>query len=671
MKRCALFLCGLSFFAGACATTHTARSTYDKGRFERVGGRKLYDNGQHPRLGRLPKTDVPLAVNDHVLRWIDYFTGSPGARDQFSRYLQRSGRYLDLMRAELRRQGMPEDLVYVALIESGFRNQAHSHASAVGTWQFIRATGQRYGLLINHHIDERRDPEKAVGAAAKYLKDLYNEFGDWYLAMAGYNAGEGRVRQAIRNYGNRDFWYLSRQRNAFRPETRDYVPKYIAATIIASDPARFGIRHVSYDDPLAYDAATIRGQVPLEAVAEACGTPFETIADLNAELYGGVTPPGHYQVRLPAGTAKAFRSRFARVMKNYRDHPVTQTQFLRYRIRRGDSLGRIANRHRVSVRRLMAVNRLHSPRHLRAGRVLNIPQTVRVRRQSTATLVSVAANAGPAITRGRQPTETIQVAMSQEPLRQPSSPPSSIEEIVRDAEAADATVAVSSQVEPSVEPAEPSVSTMYRVRRGDSLARVAHKTGVTVGELRRWNGLPDNRLRVGQLLALQERNGARARPVAATPAPVRITEAAPAPQALRNSVARAVTPQKHSAAYAVRRGDSLYTIARRHGVTVSDLRRWNGGLQGNHLRVGQKLSLQRGQLAQTVAPRAVARTTASRGVSAIADAKAIRYRVQPGDTLWDISQVYKVHPDQIKKWNNMKHPLIKPGQRLTILVSSS
>lgn len=255
----------------------------------------------------------------------------------------------------------------------------------------------------------------------------------------------------------------------------------------------------------------------------------------------------------------------------------------------------------------------------------------------------------------------------------PMKPHFPIEEIVRAAET-DFTVAVSSPITPPAVPAAPSNSTtttMYRVRRGDSLARVAHKTGVTVGDLRRWNGLPDNRLRVGQLLALQERDNARAMPSITTPAPEMITQAPPAPQALRAAVVARATQPRRSAVYAVRSGDSLYTIARRHGVTVSDLRRWNGNLQGTHLRVGQKLSLQRGQLAGSAAPRAIARVATASPATVVADAKTIRYRVRPGDTLWDISQLYKVRPDQIQKWNNMKHPLIRPGQRLTILVSSS
>jgi membrane-bound lytic murein transglycosylase D len=222
---------------------------------------------QMHNLGDLPKSDVPLEINERVIAWMDYFSGS-GAR-HFNNYLERSGAYIPMMRAILKKYGLPQDLVYIALIESGFNNHAHSHASAVGQWQFIGSTARHYGLRVDSWVDERRDPVKSTHAAAQYLKKMYGDYGDWYLVMAGYNAGEGRVNRAIADSGSKNFWvHADPDKKYLKAETRDYVPKYIAATIMAKMPEKFGFKNVEYDKPLDYDVVTIDSQTDLEVAGK-------------------------------------------------------------------------------------------------------------------------------------------------------------------------------------------------------------------------------------------------------------------------------------------------------------------------------------------------------------------------------------------------------------------
>lgn len=181
---------------------------------------------------------IPTELNANVDKWINYFQGR--GRPHMERYLLRSTRYEALMKKVLRDNKLPEDLFYIALIESGFSSQAFSHASAVGYWQFIRGTGKRYKLQINQMIDERRDPVLSTQAAADYFKDLYARFNSWYLAMASYNVGEGRVDRAVKKYKTKDFWELTRNKRALPRETDDYIPKYIAAKLIAKNPDKYG-----------------------------------------------------------------------------------------------------------------------------------------------------------------------------------------------------------------------------------------------------------------------------------------------------------------------------------------------------------------------------------------------------------------------------------------------
>ncbi len=308
--------------------------------------------------------DIPIEINGAVERWMGYYRTE--GRESFEITLARAGRYERLMRETFREAGLPEDLVYMPLIESGFQATAYSRARALGLWQFVPNTARIYKLEISYWVDERLDPIAATVAAADYLGDLQREFGDWYLTMAAYNAGPGRVHRAIRQVGSRDYWILS-SRRALRRETRDYVPKLIAAALIAKQPEQYGIRK-RFEPIATFDIAYVPDATSLDVVADAAGVPLEEIMTLNLHLIRGVTPPGlRYPVRLPAGTARIFAESYAEVPPSERVRSVVHL------VRRGDTLERIARRYGIGISAIRAANDDLDPRRLLAGQRLLIP----------------------------------------------------------------------------------------------------------------------------------------------------------------------------------------------------------------------------------------------------------------------------------------------------------
>ncbi len=251
------------------------------------------------------KIDVPVAKNKEVRAYLVYF--STERKGTIRKYLARSTRYLPMIREIFQEHGLPEDLAYLAMIESGFNPHAYSHAHACGMWQFIQGTGRRYGLAINNYVDERRDPEKSTRAAANYLLDLYKQFGSWYLAAASYNCGENRVQREIDSSNHKNFWELSANQ-CLPNETKNYVPQMIAATIIAKNPEKFGFRKIPHLPPLEYDTVKVTQPTSLQATALACKVPEEEIALLNPELRRKVTPPeqAHYILKIPKYAQKRF-----------------------------------------------------------------------------------------------------------------------------------------------------------------------------------------------------------------------------------------------------------------------------------------------------------------------------------------------------------------------------
>jgi len=295
---------------------------------------------QEMKKWELQKTfDMPIQVNKEVRNYIYYF--STDRKEIFSRYLSRSTRYLPMIKKIFAEYGLPEDLAYLAMIESGYSNKARSVANAVGMWQFIRGTGLRYGLTINNVIDERRDPEKSTHAAAKYLLDLYKQFGSWYLAAASYNCGEGRVQREIDRNGNmKSFWDLS-SNYSLPTETKNYVPQMIAATIIAKNPEKYGFRKIPYQPPLKYDVVKVTEPTSLRAAAVAAAVSLEEISALNPELLREATPTGvsAYLLKIPPGKKEAFERN---IMVARAQFPVGSSVYYASRETADDASGYVA-----------------------------------------------------------------------------------------------------------------------------------------------------------------------------------------------------------------------------------------------------------------------------------------------------------------------------------------
>ena len=310
--------------------------------------------------------DIPIVVNEGVLKILATFQHD--LHDIIARGLARSGRYMPMIHRVFEQEGIPKDLAQVALIESSFIPHAHSRATAHGIWQFMPRTGRQYGLTANAVVDERSDPEKATRAAAKHLAYLHDLFHDWYLALAAYNAGEGRVLRAMEKTGLTDFWQLAAS-GILKPQTQNYVPAVIAATLISKNPAHYGFA-VDYEKPLEYETVVLERPVRLRHLCAAEAVSFEDLQKLNPELRTEVTPrlPDGYVLKVPAGTVEAVRTAYA-------DAPTARPpQYRRHVARRGETLASVARRYRLPVADVASANSLPAKAKLHKGQVLVIPK---------------------------------------------------------------------------------------------------------------------------------------------------------------------------------------------------------------------------------------------------------------------------------------------------------
>jgi len=314
--------------------------------------------------------DIPIVFNEAVEYYIQYFTTEK--RKVFSNWLRRARYYVPIMKEILRENNLPEDMVYLAMIESGFNTRAYSPKKACGPWQFIYSTGERYGLKVNFWVDERRDPEKSTVAAAKYLRDLFNQFGCWYLAAAGYNAGEGRIEKAINKHNTNDFWELIKY-NTLPKETREYIPKLIAAAIIAKNPEKYGFGNIEYEEPIKFKAVKVPQATPLSFIARAASINIETLKSYNPEILRGITPPfeHHYTIKLPEDiNIQSFHERLELALKERR----LIKGVAKHTVRKNDTLAKITKRYGTSYEDLVLVNSIDGNLKIKKGMVLYIPR---------------------------------------------------------------------------------------------------------------------------------------------------------------------------------------------------------------------------------------------------------------------------------------------------------
>lgn len=310
-------------------------------------------------------SDLPLMMTDQVAGYISYFSNR--GRGTFERALARSGRYREMMLPILKEEGVPQDLIYLAQAESGFHPLAVSRVGARGIWQFMGSRARGYGLSHNMWVDDRQDPVKSTRAAARHLKDLYNEFGDWYLAMAAYNSGPGTVQAAVKRTGYADFWELYR-RNVLPKETRNYVPIILAVTLMAKNPTQYGLDDVNLDDPLSYETVTVNYPVDLRLVAECVGTTTSEIQDLNPSLLRLATPrDGTFELHLPKGTKEEYQTAIAEI-------PAGMRLWWRYhKVESGETLASLSRTYRLPMKSIADANHLDSDEILPTDSMLIIP----------------------------------------------------------------------------------------------------------------------------------------------------------------------------------------------------------------------------------------------------------------------------------------------------------
>ena len=508
--------------------------------------------------------DIPVEVNDDVVKWIRYFTGE--GRKYYAKWLTRSTQYRPYMYEQLEKAGLPRDLVYLSMIESGYNAHALSHAGAAGMWQFMPATGKMYKLRIDYWVDERRDIEESTRAAIDMLGELHQMFdGSWYLAWASYNGGPGRVRRSVQSAGTSDFWKITRGA-WLHPETENYVPKIIAAAIIGHHPERYGFDHIDYLPALEYDVAHVSGAVSLDILAKAAGTSVEVLQDLNPALRRFSTPAEGFDLKLPPGDQSRFVAALAEIPAEQR----STTTVARHTVRRGETLSVIAGKYHVSLSELSQANGLRNVNKIYVGMSLVIPGHG-----------AVAAEATPAERKAPVPAAA----------SRPSTPK--------------------------------TAARYYTVLRGDNLSEIAGRHGVTVTQLKSWNKLSGSTIVPGQKLAVNSSaSGASPAPTASTASTAKYTVRSgdtlssiagkyhvttgqlqgwnhiSNPSSIHSGqvlVVKGGTTAVASAAggwtsYTVRSGDSLGAIAERHGCTVGEIQSWNG-IKGSVIQPGQKLKL--------------------------------------------------------------------------------
>lgn len=564
-----------------------------------AGGR----NGSLANAIDLSAYDFPITVNRQVQYYLDLFQGKQ--RNYFTGWLARSARYRPFIEAELAKAGLPRDLVFLAMIESGFNPSAYSCADAAGLWQFIEGTGRRYGLQVNTWVDERRQPEKATRAAIKYLGKLHREFDDWYLAVAAYNAGERRIENAITDHGTRDFWEIAATDSIFQ-ETKRYVPKLIAAIIIGRNPERYGFTDIEYFKPQQYELIDVPAGTDLGAVAAVANTSLKKIRALNNELIKNQTPPkqGNYTLRIPTGTRELIAGNLDKYQRARTAKLVATTRFLTHTVQRGETLSQICRDYNISTTTLLKANNLRSSR-LQQGLRLRIPATA-------TTLLALKKDEQPKALAGN------------------------------DAANRRATV-------------------LHQVRPGETLSRIASQYQVSVREIMQWNTITEkSKVRAGQRITLHlDRPAPEAMtvlakvaiaPVDGAEAPAKaIVSAAGKREARQGGVPVLTATKKQSAATA----PAVATATRQAGTTPASQR------VAKKQPAAPALVVAAGKKQAAVAVAAVTIPKAKK-------AAQTWYVVKNGDTLWNIAKRFQISPQEIKKLNNLPNNNLARGDKLLV-----
>ncbi len=684
------------------------------------------------------KFDIPITDNERVQKWIDYFTGR--GSDSFARYLTRSGRFIPYIHAVLKEYGLPKDIVYLSMIESGFNNRARSWAAAAGPWQFIRSTGALYGLEADYYVDERLDVEKATRAAARHLKDLYDEFGDWYLAFAAYNAGAGKVRNAINRHGT-NFWDMC-EGSYLRAETKDYVPKILAAAIISKNPEKYGFRDIEYQVPIDFERVKINSATDLEVAARCAGVDEDLVRLLNPELLRDMTPPNvsEYELKIPRGTKGRFLKKYAALS------PAQRMNAIEVVVDKHDSASEIAARYGISEGNLAAANPgkvdVYKTKETRKvafrgkrGKVKYRRQTITVAhyRVDPGTKLTIPKNRG--ISYGGSSSDDAAAQMAKREfginvasLEEEPTKPGKKDKKNKKKQKGEATLAklveekedwrtkdlsASSEREDLVatpsnakSDLDPSLYDHYGEPSSPPEAGAAPRATLAQNTPMNFNDRPEGVVSppapepsqaapsndpmkaevenvqqqpVRDGLALEGDSGphqadANAPAEDDAPFPSKKGEASPS-----SAGKLATKPTFHI----VKKGETLTAIANKYGVSVNDLKKWNGKKVTPFPKTGMKIQVGEGKKSAVNTGKApiqekTAREqiptkqkngntlAAGKSSSKKTTAKVVKYKVKPGDNLTKIAQRHDTTPQAIQKLNGLKTQKVLPGAILIV-----